>query len=551
MIDFSWGIFLGGIAFFFFGLSGLRKGLQHVAGDRLRDLLLRLTNNRLKGFGFGALITMLVQSSSATTAMLVGFCGAGLLTLPQAFAVVLGSDVGTTAVVFLLAARHITDYALIGIALGIALNLWSPQKKWKYIGEVLFGFCLMFYGISLMVESMAPLKESAMVEFLFGQLAQVPFWAMIGAALFAALVHSSAATLGLALSLAIAGVIDLAGALPLVLGANIGTTITAAMSAVGGNVDARRVAAAHVVTKVTGAAIVLPLLGPAALGLEWLTLQLGSVASVFQNPLSFQIALGHLAFNIGLALIFLPFLPVGVALVMKIFPGKGNGIEPFGPKYLERRTLETPSLAYAQVHREVIRLGHITHELYLHCLELFDQQKDFTQTMQLIDNEDDKVDLLEKRVRFFLAELSQETLTDQQSRTQIRLLRIAGNFEEIGDSISKEMRDLARKHQHKPMPFSDEGWAELRDFHEGVDQVFMKMIACLTTRDEHLAEKIDHDVQLLSAMEIESRATHLQRLHEGLKESIETSSIHLDLLRTLSRIASKLNQIAKIAISGD
>lgn len=546
-----WPVCLGGLAFFFFGLYSVRQGLQRWAGDELRAILLRLTDNRFKGFAFGALVTAILQSSSATIAMLVSFSGAGLLTLKQAFAVVLGSDVGTTAVVFLLAARHLVDYALYGVALGILLRLSGRQQTWRSAGEVIYGFGLVFYGLSLLVQAMSPLSHSQLVTMIFAQLSETPFWLMIGSALFAALIHSSAATLGLALTLAMAGVINLQGALPIVLGANIGTTITAMMAAFGGNINAKRVAGAHFITKAVGALIAFPLLMTAAHGLEAVTKYWPWLYDAFQGKLSFQIAVAHLLFNVGLALLFIPFLPLGVRMVSKLLPGSVSEEERFGPRYLDRSTLETPSLAYAQVHREVVRLSNLAHELFLRCLDLFKPNGEFYHLVEEIDEQDDRIDRLEKPIRFFLASLSQESLSEQQARTQIRLLRIASAFEEIGDTISKEMRALAEKQHERQTNFSDDGWRELRNIYHHVDQIFTTTVACLTTRSGELAQAVKSKTASLHVMENEAHIAHLQRLNEGLKESVETSSIHMDFLRLLARIGQKLSHIAQLSVEGD
>lgn len=548
MDHFSWAVLLGGLAFFFFGLYSLREGLQLAAGDRLRTILLKLTDNRFKAFGFGALVTMLSQSSSATTAMLVSFADAGLLTLTQAFGVILGADVGTTAVVFLLAARGIADFALFGVAFGFALYLWVSRPRWRYVGQILFGFGLVFHGITMVVHAMHPLQESPLVKMLFTLLADSPFWAMIGAAIFAAIVHSSAATLGLALSLAFAGVITLEGALPLVLGANIGTTITALIAALDGNENARRVAGAHVITKLTGALVAFPLIGPAAFALQQLTQQLLWLEGPFQGALGLQIALAHLGFNLGLVLLFLPFLPFGVRLTLWCFPEGAAKAEPFGPRYLDKRTLQTPSLAFAQVHREVLRMGNLAHELLCDCIALFDRGTDFYRVEKAVEEEDDKIDSLEKAVRFFLAELSREALTVQQSRTQAALLSIASDLEEIGDTISKDMLQQARKCHDRQRSFSEGGWIELRNFHDQLDDLFAMTMGCLTTRDASTARKVGALAASLHTMEEQSRMAHLQRLSEGLKESVETSSVHLDLLSIFLHIANKLAHIATQSI---
>ncbi len=546
--EFSWAHFLGGLAFFFFGMASLREGLQLVAGDRLRTLLLKLTNNRITGFGFGILLTLILQSSSATTAMLVSFAGVGLMTLQQAFAVILGADLGTTAVVFLLAARNMTDFALYGITLGFGLYLFNSHRKWRYSGQGIFGFAMIFYGISMIVAAMQPARESHLVQVIFAALADTPFWAMIGAAVFAAAIHSSAATIGLILSFSFAGILTLETALPLVVGANCGTSITIGLAAYGRDVNSRRVAGAHLITKLTGAIVAFPLLGYAAHGLQWITENYPWLHGPFANPLGMQIALAHLSFNLGVVCIFLPFLPFGVAIVTRLFSESKERSEPFAPRYLDRRTLQTPSLAFAQAGREVLRLANIAHELLGQCMSMFDRGVDIHHKGAEIQALDDKIDCLEKGIRFFLAELSQEMLTESQSKSQIALLGIAGDLEEIGDAIAKEMIQLAVKKHDRTASFSDSGWQELRNFHEQLDDLFSMTIGCLTTRDHHLAKNIQVQAASLHGMETESRMAHLQRLGEGLKESVDTSSIHLDLLSLFSRIASKLTHTALMSV---
>lgn len=547
MHDFSWAALLGGLAFFFFGLHAIRQGLQLVAGDRLRSLLLHLTNNRFVAFSFGAFVTMVSQSSSATTAMLVSFAGAGLLTLTQSFGVILGADVGTTLVVFLLAAKGIADVALYFVALGFALYLWMEKPFWRYIGQVFYGFGLIFYGISMMVDAMHPLQDSQMTEMIFTALTGAPFWLMIGAAIFAALVQSSAATLGLAISLAFSGVINLDGALPLVLGANIGTTIAAVLAGLSSDLNAKRVAAAHVLTKFVGALIFFPLMGFAADGLRMLTASIPWIEGPFSNELGLQIALAHLGFNLGLAVIFLPFLPLGVRFIKYAFPERKGVMDQYKPRYLDKNTLQTPSLAFAQVHREVVRLGNMTYELFCQALTMFKKDVDFYMLEKEVEQQDDRIDKIEKAVRFFLAELSQEMLTSNQSRTQGALLGIAADFEEIGDAISKELRSLAHKKHERRGVFSSEGWAELKNFHDQVDEMFNMTIGCLMTRDDNMLKKIEAQNASLQGMQTESRMAHLQRLNAGKKESVETSSIHLDLLAIFSRISNKLVHISRHA----
>lgn len=543
----STGELLGGLAFFFFGLHSVREGMQLYAGDRLRNILLRLTDNRVKAFSFGALITMVLQSSSATSALLVGLADGGLLTLNQAFAVILGADVGTTAVVFLLAAHSVHAYALVAITIGFGLHLVASQRSLRYLGQIISGIGLVFYGIAITVHAMEPFREAGWVQELLAALAVNPFWAVVGAALFTALVRSSAATLGIALSLAYSGILTLDGALPFVLGANLGTTITAAMAAVGGNVNARRVAGAHLVSKLIGVVIAFPWMGAAAVGLHVLSGTLRTWQTPFGGGVGLEIALAHLLFNVGVTCVFLPLLPIGVRLICRLIP-EGMQPERYGPRYLDERALETPSLALAQAAREVLRIAGLAHEAFHHSIALFERGPEFFSVVERIEAVDDKLDCLDRGVRFFLAKMSQELLTEEQVKAQLGLLDIASSLEEVGDIVSKEMIQLGRKRHDRQRTFSEEGLEELRAYHAKIEDLFTIVIGCLTTHDPVLARDAEGRSRMLISMEEDLRLAHLRRLHDEVKESIETSSIHIDLLSDFKHVAQKLGHVAKISL---
>lgn len=546
MGTFSWASFVGGLAFFFFGLYSVREGLQLFAGDRLRVALRRLTNRRLTAFGFGAFVTMILQSSSATTALLVSLAGAQMLNLSQAMAVILGADVGSTAVVFLLATREMTDSALFVAAGGFALYLWSNVRRWRYVGQVLFGFGLVFYGIVLTVKSMQPLQNDQVILDIFSTLAAKPLWSVIAAAAFTALVRSSAATLGLAVSLAFAGVLSLEGAVPLVLGANVGTTMTAALASFGGGINARRVAGAHILTKITGVLIAYPLLGHIIATLQWAGSAFPADGN-FSSVLGLQIACAHLLFNVGLACIFLPFLPLGVRIVRWMLPDPVRSEPDFGPKYLANKSVETPSLAFAQAAREVFRIANLVEEITQRSLDMFKVRTVLDEEKATIAALDDKIDSLEKHVRFFLARLSQGSMTETQSQTQLALLNIASALEDIGDTVSKDMVHLAVKRDARKQFFSEEGWSELCGYHSQLMELFSQTGVYLPSRDHDLGAALKLRRRELVEHESELRLAHLQRLHSKQQESVETSSIHLDLLGSYRYIAQKLGHIASQA----
>lgn len=546
MNQFSMAQLLGGLAFFSFGLHSAREGLQLLAGDRLRGLITRLTDNRFKSFGLGIAMTLVLQSSGATTAMLVSFAGTQLLTLSQAFGVILGADVGTTAIIFLLAARKFTDYALYAMTLGFLCYLGSHRRRLRYVGSILYGFGLLFYGIHLLIQTMTPIREGPMVLAAFQLLAGQPLWGMMLAALLTALAHSSAATLGLAMGLAFSGVLSLESALPLVLGANVGTCITSIRASLGSNTNARRVAVAHLFTKVTGVVLAFPFLTWIAFAIRTLCSHFHFVMSPFDGMAGLEIAVAHLLFNAGLAALFVPILPIGVWIVTRLVPEPEGRPEPFGPRYLDPKALSTPALAFAQAKREILRIANIAHELYREALTLFDRSADFPAVVEAVDAYDDKIDTLEKATRFYLAEISQESLTRAQGRSELALLGISADLEEIGDTISKEFVRLARKRFETQRIFSDVGWQEIGKFHRQVGALFDLTIAYITSAAPELATEIETQKEAVYEVEMALRQAHLQRLHEGLKESVESSSIHLDILNNLRRIGSKLWHITKL-----
>jgi phosphate:Na+ symporter len=547
MEGFSWASMIGGLAFFFFGLSSARQGLQLAAGERLRLLLGKLTYNRFFAVGLGALITVILQSSSATTVILVSFAETGLMTLTQAFGVILGADIGTTLVVILLSFKKITHYALFLVAIGIAMERLSKNQRIKYIGSVVLGFGMLFFGMHLMSSAAIPLRDSPVALKAFQFLADNPFWNFAFATLFTGIIQASAATIGLAMALSYSGALPFEACIPIVLGANVGTCITAGLSCFGMGTEGRRVAVSHVMVKVIGVALVFPFIDQLASFIEGIEKLFAQHAFALSLATAGKIALTHLMFNIFLAAVFLPFVKPGVWLVKKIVPSKAAEREVFGPKYLDDASLETPSLAFAQAKLEVMRIASMAHEMFAHILEVFRLNVDFDKLMEKVARADDKIDILEKHVRFYLSKVSQKNLNESQAATQMALLSIGKELEDIGDFMSRDILKLARKKRAKLARFSDEGWAELGQIHKLVMEIFDLTISMMMHPHEDIARKVSRHDQRMNELEQELRQSHLQRLHEMLPETYETSTIHLDLMSQFRLIAAKLENVTRAA----
>jgi phosphate:Na+ symporter len=547
MEGFSWASMIGGLAFFFFGLSSARQGLQLAAGERLRLLLGKLTYNRFFAVGLGALITVILQSSSATTVILVSFAETGLMTLTQAFGVILGADIGTTLVVILLSFKKITHYALFLVAIGIAMERFSRNQRIKYIGSVVLGFGMLFFGMYLMSSAAIPLRDSPVALKAFQFLADNPFWNLAFAALFTGIIQASAATIGLAMALSYSGALPFEACIPIVLGANVGTCITAGLSCFGMGTEGRRVAVAHVLVKIIGVALVFPFIDHVADLIDGIENFITQHAFAVSLATAGKIALTHLTFNIFLAAFFLPLVGPGVWLVKKIVPSKAAEKGVFGPKYLDDAALETPSLAFAQAKLEVMRIASIGHDMFAHILDVFRLNVDFDKLLEKVARADDKIDILEKHVRFYLSKVSQKNLNETQAATQMALLSIGKELEDIGDFMSRDILKLARKKRKKFARFSDEGWGELGQIHKLIMETFDLTISMMIHPHEDIARKVSRHDQRMDELEQELRQSHLLRLHEMLPETYETSTIHLDLMSQFRMIAAKLERIAQSA----
>jgi len=518
---------LGGTALLLYGVRLVGEGLQRAAGTRLRHVLSTLTGDRFRALLVGAGVTAVLQSSSATTVMLVGFASAGLLSLRQTIGVILGADIGTTVTVQLLA------FDLLGFAPLVVFLGWLVYTAFggtiKYVGQAVLGFGFLFLGMKLIADGTVPLKQSALFGDLFQALVAQPLILFLLAAVFSAVVRSSAATLGIALSFAASGLMSLDGAMPMIFGANVGTAATALVAAVGANAEARRVAAAHATFKVVGVLIFLPFVGPFA----------DLVRQTTADPAR-QIANAHSLFNVILAFLFLPGTRVAADIFTRLIPDTGQ--REVGAMYLNPNVLDTPAVALGQATREVLRLGDTVLQSLRDSIAVFD--RDDEKLMKEIIRRDDLIDRLEEDIKQYVVKLREQSLTEEQSQRESALLFTVVNLEEIGDVIEKDLMELADKKMRGHYRFSAQGWAEIVDLHTKVVENLELAISAVATQDHGIAEKVVRHKSNINLMERRLRQTHMDRLHEGLRETIDTSSIHLDVLAALKRANSLVAGIA-------
>ena len=520
----------GGLALLLYGMQQTGEGLQRAAGARLRQILTHLTGNRVLATLAGAGVTAVIQSSTATTLMLIGFTQAGVLTLHQAMGIILGADIGATLTVQLLAVR-IHDWAPLILGLGFVLLFFVKRRPLlKSLGQAVFGFGILFLGLKLMIDGMQPLKESPLVAEALLVFAATPILGIAVGAAVSALVASSAATIGLVIALASQGLLPLSGALPLVLGANIGTCVTALTASVGSNTEARRVAVAHIGFKLLGVAVVVPFLGP--------FVALAAASAV--DPAR-QIANAHSFFNVGISLLFLPFQGLAARAIEAAVPDRPEEEGRFRTRYLDDRFSDQPGLAIGQAAREALRMADLVQAMFRDAATVL--LGGSQELLEDVSRRDDQVDYLEREIKLYLTRLDKQTMTQDLSRREIALLGFIGNLENIGDIIDKNLMDLGRKKFYQGRRFSEAGEAELVKFHGAVSKNLERAIVAFATGDRALGREVLDQRAGMRQRERDLRQSHLDRLRAGLAESMETSEIHLDVLTNLKRINSHVTAI--------
>lgn len=522
---------LGGAALLLYGIRLVGDGLQRAAGARLRHLLSTLTGNRLKALFVGAIVTALLQSSSATTVMLVGFASAGLLSLRQTIGVILGADVGTTVTVQLLA-FNVLNYSLLILFVGWLLRTVARGAV-RYAGEAILGFGLLFLAMKLLADGAAPLKGNQLWTDLIAALVSQPVVLIAVAAVFTALVHSSAATIGLAISFALQGLLPLAGAIPIIFGANIGTAATAALASMGARAEARRVAVAHAGFKVLGVVLFLPFIGP-----------FGDLVALTAPDLPRQIANAHTVFNVALALLFLPVGGLAADVVTRLVPERAAPRT--GAIYLDPQMLDTPALALGQAAREVLRMADLVLTSLKQTIDVF--RGDDEELLREIVRRDDHIDRLAEDIKQYLTRMRVQSLTEEQAARETGLLFVVTDLEGLGDVIDKNLMELAEKKRRGGHRFSEQGWNEIVGLHAKVTENLELSVAAFAAQDRSLAEKVLRHKSNINVLEREYRQTHIARLHAGLKETIDTSSIHLDVLANLKRVNSLATSISYVVL---
>ena len=546
---------MGGLGLFLFGMKIMSEGLQKIAGSRMRKILGALTNNRIVGTLIGIAVTAMIQSSSATTVMVVGFVNAGLMSLVQSIGIILGANIGTTVTAQLIAFK-ITKYALPAIGIGAGFKLFTKNKKWSYFGEILLGFGLLFFGLSVMKQAFDPLKTSDEFRQLFMIVGDNHLVGVMIGAILTMIVQSSSATIGITIALASSGILSFDASVALILGENIGTTITANLAAIGTNLAARRTAFAHFLFNSLGVCYML-LFFPFFLNFissmtpgdaDFVIKTQDQVArmggELGDKPfIARHIANTHTMFNIVNTIIFLPLVGLLAKISTLVIRGSDEDIE-FHLKYLDNRVLSTPPIALAQARSETRRMAKVAGEMVDETL-LFLQDNDLKKIPGL-EKKEDLTDVLQKEITDFLVKLSQKSITQESSQEVASMMNMVNDLERVGDHC-ENLWTLNQRKLDQKITFSDIAMNEISEISKLTREFLATIIQALEDKNTGIFDEAHRLEDGIDDLEERLRNNHVKRLNTG-ECTVNSGLIFIDMLHNFEKIGDHTYNFAKAVV---
>lgn len=539
---------LGGLAMFLYGMNSMSDALQKAAGERMKRILGFLTKNPLMGALAGALVTAVLQSSSATTVMVIGFVSAGLMSLPQAISVIFGANIGTTMTAQLMAFK-ISNYIYPIIFIGFIMNFVFKKEKIRNVGMVIFSFGLLFEGIEVMGGVMKPLASSAIFVDLMGKVSEIPVLGVVLGAVMTLVVQSSSATIAVLQNFAsqsgpdgIHSVIGLAGAIPILFGDNIGTTITALLASIGQSKNAKRTAIAHSTFNITGTILFMFLIRPLAAFVQWISPK-GDELDIISR----QIANAHTTFNVACTLIWLPLIPVMVKIVKFIIRGEDKkNSEGFVAKYLDDKAMSQPAAAIYMAAKEISRLSAHAGKM-IEAMKNAIEKRNITDIRDKYVDEHDKVKELQNIIVDFITKLiSSGNLTEKQAEQAAGLMVVSNNIERIADRCD-EVDGLYKKILDNGQLLSDAAIADLTACMDMTEKLFSESMNAIITGDSETPDKVAADKKKIRKLQRQAGKAHLARV----KKNTCVRSLTADysaLLYSMDRMADNCISIAEEAI---
>jgi phosphate:Na+ symporter len=522
---------LGGVALLLWGLHMVLSGVLRAFGPDLRRFLGKALRNRFTAFGAGLGLTALLQSSTATGLMTASLAADGAVSLVPALAIMLGANVGTTLIVQVLS-FNIAAAAPALFIIGLITFRAGGQSLTRALGRIAIGLGLTLLALHILVDTLAPAEQAPAVRVLLGAITHDPVLCIIIAALLTWAVHSSVAVVLLVMSLAYSHFITAEAALALVLGANLGSAINPLLEGGSrGDSASRRLPLGNLINRLVGILIALPLLPLIAREL-----------TVLQPDVAKMTAEFHLLFNVVLAAIFIGMLDAMAWLLTRILPERRQPADPALPRYLDDAALDSPSLAIGNAARETLRVGDTVEAMLRQVMTaIMTNDRKLVAELSRMDN---VVDRLTEAIKLYIARLTRDSLDEREGRRAMEIVSFAINLEHIGDIVDKNLCELATKKIKNRYQFSAEGAAELTAFHKRICESLQIAFSVFMTGDVAAARRLVREKAELRSIELAAGDRHFERLREGRPESIETSSLHLEILRDLKRIHSHICSVA-------
>lgn len=541
---------LGGLALFLYGMNSMSDALQKAAGEKMKRILEVLTKNPVMGALAGALVTAVLQSSSATTVMVIGFVSAGLMSLPQGISVIFGANIGTTMTAQLMAFK-ISDYIYPIIFIGFMVSFLSKREKVTEIGKVIFSFGLLFEGIEIMGSVMKPLASSPVFIDLMGKVSDIPVLGVVLGAVMTLVVQSSSATIAVLQNFAsqpaadgVTSVIGLSGAIPILLGDNIGTTITALLASIGQSKNAKRTAVAHSVFNITGSAVFLLVIPVFSKLVQYISPKGNEV-----DVISRQIANAHTTFNVTCTLIWLPLIPVMVKIVSAIVRGKEDEeVSAFAPQYLDDKLIMQPAAAMYLVSEEIKRSASYAKKTLQLLNELFSGKKAKAAEGRFAECSDNVKELQVCISNYISKMFASGNLTELQSEQTAGLLCVSNNIERIADRCDEIEQSylLMKKHGNK---LSEKAVEELRECMQLSTKLFEEAIAAVEEGDQNIVDKMTKDKNRIRKINRQFSKAHFGRVNKKQCDDTALSTGYTEILQNIGRITDNCVGIAEEAMA--
>ena len=545
-VQILFGLF-GGLAVFIYGMNMMSECLQKAAGEKMKAVLALLTKNPVLGVLAGVLTTAVLQSSSATTVMAIGFVSAGLMTLPQAISIIFGANIGTTMTAQIIAFK-ISDYIFLIIFVGFLISFLSRSERIKNIGLTIFAFGLLFLGIDTMGSVMQPLANSPVFTELFDKVSDIPVLGVLTGTVMTLVVQSSSATIAVLQNFAIqpgadgvSSVIGLTGAIPILLGDNIGTTITAVLASIGQPRNAKRTAAAHCIFNVSGCLLFIWFIRPFAAFIQMISPKGPEV-----EVISRQIANAHTTFNIVMTLIWTPLLFVMVKLVMRLIPDKKEGEgDPAEPVYLDDRLMAQPAAALQLAAKEILHLAFLVGE-QLHLTTGMVRRKEEGQPAAGIEQREKLKGLGGKITEYLSGLFSAGVLTEEQAAQTAGVMYLLGDVERMGE-LCVDVTLAIEDRDRRKTKYSKEAMKDLEKSLKVIEDMYGAALQVLTTGDEESARKIRKKKEKVLDLDIEMRKGHMDRVSKGKCATEMTGPLN-DILHAIDRMGNCCVNIADAAL---